>query len=51
MRRLVIKALLALVLALVLTVGSVRIASSTARIAGHAHPVLAGACNGMPMPC
>jgi hypothetical protein len=44
MRRFVIKALLALVLAVVLTVGSVRIVSSTAHVAGHAHPVIASEC-------
>jgi hypothetical protein len=51
MRRLVIKALLALVLALALTVGSVRIASSPAHIPGHAHPVLTDACSGAPVDC
>jgi hypothetical protein len=51
MRRLVIKALLAVVLALVLTVGSVRVASSTARIAGHSHPTTADKCAGSQVPC
>jgi hypothetical protein len=51
MRRLVIKALLALVLTLVLTVGSARIASSTAHIPGHAHSMIADVCSGSQAPC
>jgi hypothetical protein len=51
MRKHLIAALLALALALVLTVGSARIASSTGHTAGHAHPVIADQCSGSSTPC
>jgi hypothetical protein len=51
MRKLVITGLLALTLALGLTVGSARIAWSTGHIAGPAHPMTASICPGTPIPC
>jgi hypothetical protein len=44
MRKRLIAALLALALALALAVGNARMAWSTARIAGHTHPIVADQC-------
>jgi hypothetical protein len=51
MRKLVITSLLALALVLMLTVGSAHFASRIAHTAGPAHPMLAGGCPGVSIPC